>query len=1050
MNVRNALLARLVRAACTVLAAGTLGVSAYAAVNLGALHDHMELDAALVAPYRSESATEARTFIVQLAYPSDAPLQQAQWRVQLISPSGDIVQQWTGKSTLVDGKADVPLTWAGRVGKDANLPDGIYRVSMAAFSAPLAQINNTASLSIESAMDNAADSNVDLIEQVWDIRVGAMPVVDMPAFTALPTTGQAASVAQTAGQARAKTLSAPATASLPYTVYYGNLHSQTNHSDGGGDVSTCKDAQPPQGGVYSPSDAFPYAKAAGLDFLMTSEHNHLFDGSTGTNASANPTTVHNLYQSGLTIASNYNTANPGFLAIYGMEWGVISNGGHMNIFNSPELLGWEFNSSSQLLADTNTAKSDYGAIYTYMKSKGYIGQFNHPDTSGQFIIGGTSLAYSADGDAVMVLAEVLNSSAFSSNTTETETSRSSFEGAWKILLERGYHVAPSSDQDNHCANWGKSYTNRTAVLLPTGTTLNSANFITALKARRVFATMDKNSQLILTANGHIMGERFSNTGSLTLTANFANSAGRTVSTVSIMEGVPGRNGTGTSLSTASTVTTTPANGSHYYYAKVTQDDGKILWSAPVWVDQTTASDTTPPTVSASETGSVGNITFSATASDNVGVVRVDFLVDGVVKGSLSAAPYSMTFDSTTLTNGSHSLTAKAYDADNNVGTSTAVNFTVSNPVSDTTAPTVSAASSGTSGTINFTATASDNVGVVRVDFLVDGVVKGSATTSPYSFGFDSTTVTNGTHSLTAKAYDAANNVGTSTAVNFTVSNPVGTTFNEAESNGSVAAANVVARTYTSIVGTMGNSTDKDYFAISLNANEKLTLGMTGPSGKDYDLYLVDSSDATLASSTGSTSTESLTYTNGATAKTVYIKVISFSGSSTTLTYTVNVAYTAGSGSSQLVTNGGFESGATGWTASTGVVDNSTTEPSHAGSYKAWLDGYGATHTDTLYQDVAIPSTATTVTYSFWLQVVTDETTTTTAYDTLKVQVRNTSGTVLATLATYSNLDHSAAYVQHSFDLTAYKGQTVRLYFEGVEGSVTATSFLIDDVSLTAQ
>ena len=129
---------------------------------------------------------------------------------------------------------------------------------------------------------------------------------------------------------------------------------------------------------------------------------------------------------------------------------------------------------------------------------------------------------------------------------------------------------------------------------------------------------------------------------------------------------------------------------------------------------------------------------------------------------------------------------------------------------------------------------------------------------------------------------------------------------------------------------MGNTTDKDYFAVALAANEKITLAMSGPSGNDYDLYLVDNADATLASSTGSTSTESLTYSNGATAKTVYLKVISFSGSSTTATYTVNVSYTAGAASSQLIVNSGFESGATTWIASSGVIDSRATVSRCAG------------------------------------------------------------------------------------------------------------------------
>jgi hypothetical protein len=146
-------------------------------------------------------------------------------------------------------------------------------------------------------------------------------------------------------------------------------------------------------------------------------------------------------------------------------------------------------------------------------------------------------------------------------------------------------VAFTTDQDNHCANWGASYTNRTGVLIPNGTALTQTSFIAALKARRVFATMDKGSQLVLTANGHIMGERFTNSGTLNLVANYASTNGKTISTVLIYQGVPGRNGTVTQLSTTANTTITPSVGEHFYYAKLTQNDGKILWSAPIWVTQ---------------------------------------------------------------------------------------------------------------------------------------------------------------------------------------------------------------------------------------------------------------------------------------------------------------------------------------------------------------------------------------------------------------------------------------------------------------------------------
>ena len=153
---------------------------------------------------------------------------------------------------------------------------------------------------------------------------------------------------------------------------------------------------------------------------------------------------------------------------------------------------------------------------------------------------------------------------------------------------------------------------------------------------------------------------------------------------------------------------------------------------------------------------------------------------------------------------------------------------------------------------------------------------------------------------------------------------------------------------------------------------------------------------------------------------------------------------------ELLLNRGFESGNVTWTATAGVITNSTGQTPRTGSWYAWLDGYGTTHTDSLFQDVAVPSSATTVTLSFWLKINTAETTTTTAFDTLRVQIRNTSNTVLSTLATYSNLNKTTGYVQKTFDLTSFKGQTIRIYFLGTEDSSLQTSFVIDDTSCTTQ
>jgi beta-lactamase superfamily II metal-dependent hydrolase len=186
-------------------------------------------------------------------------------------------------------------------------------------------------------------------------------------------------------------------------------------------------------------------------------------------------------------------------------------------------------------------------------------------------------------------------------------------------------------------------------------------------------------------------------------------------------------------------------------------------------------DTTPPatSITAPANGAIvsGTTTVTASASDNVGVTRVEFFLDGALQATDTTSPYSWSWNTATSTNAAHSLTSKAFDAANNNATSAAVSVTVNNdltaPITSITAP---AGGATVSGTTTVTASASDNVGVTSVEFYVDGVLKNTDTTSPYSWAWDTTTATNGSHSLTSKAYDAANNTGTSTAVSVTVSN----------------------------------------------------------------------------------------------------------------------------------------------------------------------------------------------------------------------------------------------------------------------------------------
>ena len=155
----------------------------------------------------------------------------------------------------------------------------------------------------------------------------------------------------------------------------------------------------------------------------------------------------------------------------------------------------------------------------------------------------------------------------------------------------------------------------------------------------------------------------------------------------------------------------------------------------------------------------------------------------------------------------------------------------------------------------------------------------------------------------------------------------------------------------------------------------------------------------------------------------------------------------------LVANRGFETGTASWTQSaTGGYPIITNEPalSRSGVWDAWLGGYDS-GADTLYQNVTIPSGAGAVSLQFWYRIDTNETSTTTVYDTLTVSVADPlTGARRATLASFSNLNQTSGWVQSpTYDLSAFRGQTVRLVFSAVMDFSNVTNFRIDDISLSA-
>ncbi|MFE9558804.1 alkaline phosphatase family protein [Streptomyces sp. NPDC006703] len=297
--------------------------------------------------------------------------------------------------------------------------------------------------------------------------------------------------------------------------------------------------------------------------------------------------------------------------------------------------------------------------------------------------------------------------------------------------------------------------------------------------------------------------------------------------------------------------------------------------------------------------------------------------------------------------------------------------------------------------------------------------------------------TAGTYTATLTVTDSASPANTATSTVTVTADPIAATPPGAP---------------TGLTGTAGTG------QVSLSWTPPASTG--GENITSYKVYRGTSSGTesllTSGGCSGLGAVTSCTDTGLTTGQTYYYRVTAVNGvgeGAQSNEASANPTGSTGCQAKQLLGNPGFENGSSNpapWTASSGVINNSSSEPPHSGSWDAWLGGYGTTHTDTLSQTVTLPKGCTSQQLSFWLHMDTAETSTTTAYDTLKVQVLNSSGTVLGTLHTYSNLDHITGYAQHTFDLSPYAGQTVTLRFTGAEDYEYQTSFVLDDTAINVQ
>jgi kumamolisin len=212
-----------------------------------------------------------------------------------------------------------------------------------------------------------------------------------------------------------------------------------------------------------------------------------------------------------------------------------------------------------------------------------------------------------------------------------------------------------------------------------------------------------------------------------------------------------------------------------------------------------------------------------------------------------------------------------------------------------------------------------------------------------------------------------------------------------------------------------------------SAGAALTYGATGlPTGLS-----INSTSGLISGTASAAGTFSVT-----------VSASDSTGASGSASFTWTVTSGSSTCSGQKLGNPGFESGNTVWSASANVIgqNNADGEPARSGTWDAWLDGYGTTHTDTVTQSVTIPA-GCHATLSFYLHIDTSETTTTTAFDKLTVKAGST------TLGTFSNLNKASGYALKTFDVSSLAGSTVTVSFSGTEDSSLQTSFVLDDTSL---
>ena len=354
--------------------------------------------------------------------------------------------------------------------------------------------------------------------------------------------------------------------------YFGQLHSHTQYSDGAGSLES----------------ALAYIKAlpdsANVDFVAFTDHSNYFDKSGAANpegalydmslASAASQNLWNEYKSAVAAFNKENAGS--MVAIAGFEMTWSGGPGHINTFNTPGIV-----SRNNTTLNDKTKDAGLQAYYKLLsQTEGVdsISQFNHPGTTfGNFIDFGY---WDAVVDTRMYMVEVGNG--------EGQIGAGGYYPSYEqyiMALDKGWHVAPTNNQDNHKGRWGNANDARDVILTDDFT---EDGIYAALRARRMYATEDKNLDLDYTVNGNMMGSIIDVPEKLNFEISF-NDPDRTDSIAKVELVVNSGKVAYTWDSAADlakgSVSVELAPEYTYYFVRVTEGDGDLAVTAPVWVGE---------------------------------------------------------------------------------------------------------------------------------------------------------------------------------------------------------------------------------------------------------------------------------------------------------------------------------------------------------------------------------------------------------------------------------------------------------------------------------